>query len=90
MASKCRECGRPIVWVRTRAGRSMPCDPGLRIYWAAEGAPGKILTPQGDLISCTLEGDERTGSGVGYLPHWGSCPGAETIRRQTKERRASI
>ena len=26
MITKCKACGAPIMWIRTRAGKSMPVD----------------------------------------------------------------
>ena len=31
--STCRACGRPILWIGTPAGKSMPCDPEPVAYW---------------------------------------------------------
>ena len=30
--SVCRYCGRKIIWIQTKAGRNMPCDPELISY----------------------------------------------------------
>lgn len=35
--SVCRGCGAEIVWVKTEAGKSMPCDPGAVPFWARPG-----------------------------------------------------
>ena len=32
--AKCSSCGAPIVWLRTKAGKSMPCDDGIVRYKA--------------------------------------------------------
>lgn len=42
--SVCRGCGAEIVWVKTTAGKSMPCNPGAVPFWARPGAPGKVVT----------------------------------------------
>lgn len=30
----CRGCGAPIVWIKTPAGKAMPCDPAPVYYKA--------------------------------------------------------
>ena len=43
MASECRSCGAPVIWVKTKAGKNMPVDyatfnPGDRpVYDADKG-----------------------------------------------------
>ena len=29
---KCRYCGKKILWIQTKAGRSMPCNPEVICY----------------------------------------------------------
>ena len=40
----CRGCGAPIVWIKTPAGKAMPCDPAPVYYKAAPGGKDKIVT----------------------------------------------
>lgn len=40
---RCRGCGAEIEWVKTAAGKSMPCDPQLVPYWERVGAAGKVV-----------------------------------------------
>lgn len=67
---KCKSCKAEIVWVRTRAGKAMPCDPILHDY-----EDGAIVTENGDV---------RSDGGLGYRPHWASCPSADAHRNQGK------
>ena len=66
---KCRGCGAPIVWIKTLGGKPMPCDPDQVLYRARAGAPGKIVTPNGDVLSCDLDADpeEATGSDTSLI-----------------------
>ena len=70
---KCRGCGAPIVWISTPGGKSMPCNADQVLYRARAGAPGKIVTPNGEVLSCA--------TGVGYIPHFATCPQAGKLRR---------
>ena len=48
----CKACGRPIVWIRTTKGKSMPCDAEPVAYKEIKGGKEKIVTPNGEVISC--------------------------------------
>lgn len=78
----CRGCGADIVWIQTTAGKSMPCDPEPVIYWAKKGASGKVVTPNGEVISCVFEGDINKATGIGYISHFSTCPEAGSFRNK--------
>lgn len=80
--AKCRSCGAPIIWIKTQGGKSMPCDPDLTMYWQKPGAAGKIVTPNGEVISCTFTGDMRHATGLGYVSHFSTCPHADQHRKR--------
>ncbi|MBR4544915.1 MAG: hypothetical protein IKO14_02900 [Oscillibacter sp.] len=77
---RCKGCGAPILWHKTAAGKLMPCDPDPVAYWERPGATGKVLTAwtqyseRGRLASCDFAGTPGTESGIGYVPHWATCP----------------
>lgn len=77
----CRGCGAPIVWIWTPGGKSMPCDPYQVLYRARAGAKGKIVTPNGEVLSCDLNVSPEEATGVGYISHFVTCPQAEKFRR---------
>ena len=62
--SVCRGCGAEIVWVKTEAGKSMPCDPGAVPFWARPGAPGKVVTPLTVIGECD---PDKTGTKVTFV-----------------------
>lgn len=78
----CKGCGRPIVWIKTAGGRSMPCDAKPLVYWARYKAPGKVVTSNGAVISCDFKGEPSKASGIGYISHFASCPAARKFRRK--------
>ena len=83
MKSTCRGCGAPIVWIRTAAGKSMPCDAEPALYKAREGAAGKIITGNGTVLSADIGGLAAfEPDGVGYVSHFATCPAAEQFRRR--------
>lgn len=80
--SKCRGCGAEITFVRTTAGRLMPCDPPLVPYWARAGAPGKVVTIGGRVVSCDFEGARDKVTGCGRVSHFATCPAARRFKRE--------
>lgn len=79
----CRSCGKQIMWIKTTAGKSMPVDPTVRPYWPADGAAGKIVTSQGEVVSCNFDGP-RDAVQFGYISHFATCPAADRFRRGKK------
>lgn len=67
--AKCKGCGASIIWIG-----KMPCDPKQVVYWEKAKAKGKVVTPNGEVLSREFEGDLNKATGIGYKPHWASCP----------------
>ena len=82
--TKCKGCGDPIIWVPTLGGKAMPCDPEPLTYWERPKAPGKIVTPNGMVLSCVFEGDPQEATGIGYRPHWASCPKYKDFKKEKR------
>lgn len=78
----CRGCGAEIIFIKTANGKAIPCDPGTVTYWERKGAKDKIVTPNGEVISCDYEGKVGKETGVGYIPHWATCPEADRFRKK--------
>lgn len=80
--SRCKACGQEIIWIKTKAGKAMPCDP-QKIPYTTEppgGEKGKTLVlPDGRIAtgSLDLESDK-----YGYISHFATCPAAEQFRRR--------
>lgn len=67
--TECRHCGRLIGWARTPAGKAMPIDP-------APTSAGNVFCQYegGHLIGrVRVKGDPQP-EGVGFMPHWATCP----------------
>ena len=79
---QCRGCGAPIVWIRTTGGKSMPCDAEPVLYRKKARAAGKIITPNGMVLSCELGVAPCEADGAGYVSHFATCPAAEKFRRK--------
>ena len=79
----CRGCGAPIVWIKTPAGKAMPCDPAPVYYKAAPGGKDKIVTTRGEAVSCEIVPGAEAAD-AGYRPHWATCPQAGQFKRGGK------
>lgn len=80
-SGKCRGCGARIVWIKTIGGKAMPCDADPVAYKEKAGAPGKIVTPSGEVLSCDLDVLSKEATGIGYVSHFSTCPQAQRFRR---------
>lgn len=78
---KCSKCRADVIWVRTRAGKNMPCDPTPVTYWQDSKGKGRVITPNGETIACRFEGDMDKATGWGYIPHWGTCPNRRDFKK---------
>lgn len=77
----CRGCGASIVWIRTPGSKNMPCNPTVVTYWEKPGVEGKIVTRNGEVISCEFSGDLEKATGIGYISHFSTCPAASRFKR---------
>lgn len=78
----CRGCGAPIRWIRTQGGKSMPCEPEPATYWQSATGLYKLVTPNGEVVSASIEGDPQTATGIGYMSHFATCPYAGKFRKR--------
>lgn len=80
----CRRCGKKIIWIKTPGNKSMPCDPEPVTYWAVAGGHSRIVTPNGHVIACELNGSPDKATGIGYIPHWATCPERHRFKREAQ------
>ena len=80
----CKSCGKQILWIRTRTGRTMPCDTKPVNYRIKHGGDTKLVTPAGDVISCEAVKDPAEAQGWGYVPHWSTCDAPDKFKRRTR------
>ena len=81
----CKGCGAAIIWIRTPGGKTMPCDPDPAYYREREGASGKIVTPNGMVLSADIGVPPSQATGYGYISHFSTCPAADRFRRRQHE-----
>ena len=78
----CQGCGAQIIWIKTKSGKSMPVNATVRKYWQKDKAAGKVVTADGEVLSCEFEGVPGTETGVGYISHFATCPKAGKFRKK--------
>lgn len=71
----CKGCKSPIRFVRTPAGKWLPCEPDLLDSDDLDVGE-KLVTTDGEVKA--VEAGE---SFQGYLPHWAVCPKADHFRK---------
>lgn len=77
----CKKCGANIIWIKTKKGKSMPCDSVLITYQANKAGKDTIVTPNGETIRCRLTFNGEA-TGMGYISHWSTCPNADEFRKR--------
>lgn len=71
----CRNCGKQIMWVRTKAGKNMPVDPGIISYRrpkTGKKAEERLVTTQGEIVAADRV-DGKDAEGFGYISHFATC-----------------
>jgi hypothetical protein len=80
--SQCRACGKEILFIRTIAGNSMPCDAEVIRFRPMSRFGNEhnenFVKPDGRV--CSGQRDPK-GECVGYRTHWASCTKPEEFRR---------
>lgn len=80
---KCRSCGQQVIWIKTVAGKNMPCNPTLVTYKDQQGGKEKIVTPNGEVHSAEIvESGTPNATGIGYISHFATCPNAARHRKK--------
>ena len=79
--AKCKSCNEEIIWIKMGSGKSMPCNADAVSYWKNPKGKATIITPNGETYRADLEGDLDKATGIGYIPHWATCPQAKNFRR---------
>lgn len=81
VVDKCKSCGASIVWIKTKKGRVMPCDPDPDMILVIEGKKITGIDKQGNThvgYSGRLEGDDVEV----YISHFSTCPFADQHRKR--------
>ena len=87
MNTKCRACGAEIMFIKTKAGKTIPVDTESRRFFPEKD--GKELfvmldgsTKRGRSVMAEIDGTE-----IGFISHFATCPEADSFRKPRKSER---
>lgn len=81
MASTCKACGKPLVWIQTPKGKWIPCDEGLVPYKQDSDGTDVVVSQDGEAIRCRLK-FEGLPTGMARVPHWATCTSPDRFRKR--------
>ena len=79
---KCRACGAPISWIKTRSGRVMPVNAMGERYKPEPEGKALFVTKDGRVERGTRYPDRNLNVCIGYISHFATCPKAEEMRKK--------
>lgn len=68
----CRNCGKQIMWIKTKAGKNMPVNPTFVNYIEVNGGRERIVKQDGTVVAGELCNQEESKS-IGYISHFATC-----------------
>ena len=51
----CSKCGKQIMWIKTKAGKNMPCNPSFVYYKEQKGGKDRIVLTNGEVAVSTVQ-----------------------------------
>lgn len=78
---RCAGCGAQIIWIKTKAGKNMPCNT-LLVDYKADGGKDKIVLQSGEVVSGTIVSSQDNPDDFGYTSHFATCSNAKNFRRR--------
>lgn len=79
---KCKSCGKRIRFIRMKSGKAMPVNDLMVNYRLEHKGKDKIVTPEGDVVSCVSGVSADEADGYGYISHFATCPNAQKHRQK--------
>ena len=76
--SRCKSCGKEIIWIKTTNGRNMPCDAGGYLYREDPNGDMSLVTRQGKVVRAVRDPQSDR---IGYTSHFATCPESNRWRR---------
>lgn len=80
--AQCRSCDAEIIWIKTKQGKNMPCDP-LEIHHD-EANDGDVLVGYDGTVT-VVRLNRQLPNVKGHVSHFATCPDAQNWRSTTKE-----
>lgn len=80
----CPKCKKQVIWIRTQAGRNMPCNGEIKYYKEEAGGKDRIVLPNGQVVVGTILKGPEFADGYGYTSHFATCEFSQMFRRKKK------
>ena len=80
----CSKCGKQILWMKTKAGKNMPCNPSFVYYKEQKGGKDRIVLTNGEVVAGVIQDYPEHASGFGYISHFATCEAAQMFRKKSK------
>ena len=80
--SRCKSCGKEIIWIKMASGKSMPVD-AEPISYKLDMHNGNLtlITPDGRVVKAFFDPGSDV---VGYTSHFATCPNANAHRKDRR------
>lgn len=78
--TKCKACGKPIIFIKTLQGKNMPCDAATVYFVANIKGAENFMTMSGVPIKGRRVMPGTANSVPGYVPHWATCTEPDKFR----------
>ena len=70
--------------LKTKAGKSMPCNPNFVYYKEKKGGKDRIVLTNGEVAVGTVQDYPEHATGFGYISHFATCEAAQMFRKKKK------
>lgn len=80
--AKCRRCGKQIMFIKMKSGKSMPVDSTFVNFRMNSGGKDRIVLTSGEVIACDANVDSSSADGYGYISHFATCHNAGRQRKK--------
>ena len=79
----CKSCGKQIVWVKSEAGKAIPCDAEKVMGERTPLGGDLVVTDNGTVVRCKVGScTDESKLVVGYISHFATCPHANRHRKR--------
>ena len=81
---RCRACGTALCFIRTPAGKMMPCDNDM--HRGKLQGNDTLVKRNGEVVRCTIDDSLKDADTEvsGWVPHWATCRNADQMRKSAK------
>lgn len=85
--TKCRACERPIGFIKTKAGKTVPVDAESVNFLPDPTGKELFVLVDGSTQRGTRVEEESNSSQIGFISHFATCPEADRFRKPRKSDR---